>query len=447
MATPWHSRVMAPPHNWTQLATPRIRLIAGGTLYLYALWWVFGAVISPTYGYDGHIIRPLWITQIVTSWSLAVLPLLYLPSRMLRPSQVILLSLYIMVYAPTQLFIPHYLTRDVGEIIAFQLALAGCFALLNATYWLKPLELPIPRVSSGIYWLCVTGLTLLLLATLQFTVGLRLQMVSLLEVYTLREQFKVEATRLVNYAFAWLGNLVAPFLIAEGLARRKATLIAAAILLQLIMFSLAGSKAFLFGVGFVLAVYLACLGDPRQLPWRYVGMVGLGVFVGGWIDVFMGSFLVSGFGTLRGVIVPGQLTSYYFDYFSNHPWAQLGDGTLKGLMPYPYDLPVPNLIAREYFGDPNIVANANIWADGYANFGYLGMLIATLILGLTLMLLDAVSKGLSLRFVALALIMPAVSIANSAMLTSLLTQGVGLLIVLLYFHPRPGAEAKATGET
>jgi hypothetical protein len=75
------------------------------------------------------------------------------------------------------------------------------------------------------------------------------------------------------------------------------------------------------------------------------------------------------------------------------------------------------------------------------------MLIATLILALTLMLLDAVSKGLSLRFVALALIMPAVSIANSAMLTSLLTQGVGLLIVLLYFHPRQGAEAKATGRT
>jgi hypothetical protein len=134
--------------------------------------------------------------------------------------------------------------------------------------------------------------------------------------------------------------------------------------------------------------------------------------------------------------VPGQLTSYYFDYFSSHPWAMLGDGTLKGLVPYPYDLPVPNLIAREYFGDPNIVANANIWADGYANFGYLGMLIATLILALTMMLLDAASKGLSLRLVALILVMPAVSLANSAMLTSILTQGLGLTLLLLYLHPR-----------
>lgn len=436
MATSSRSPVWAGERGWSRLLSTRLLLVATGLLYLYALWWVYGNVISPTYGYDGHIIRPLWYSQIVASWALAILPLLYVPSKMARPSQVILLSLYLMVYAPTQLLIPHYLTRDIGETTTFQLMLAACFGLLNATYWLKPLIVPIPRVSSTVYWSGVTLLTGALLALLHFTVGLRLQMVSLLEVYTLREQFKLEASRMVNYAFAWLGNLIAPFLIAEGLARRKGALLAIAILLQLVMFSLAGSKAFLFGIGFVVAVYVASWGDPRQLPWRYVGMVGAGVLIGGWIDVAMGSFLVSGFGTLRGVIVPGQLTSYYFDYFSSHPWAMLGDGTLKGLVPYPYDLPVPNLIAREYFGDPNIVANANIWADGYANFGYLGMLIATLILALTMMLLDAASKGLSLRLVALILVMPAVSLANSAMLTSILTQGLGLTLLLLYLHPR-----------
>jgi hypothetical protein len=80
-------------------------------------------------------------------------------------------------------------------------------------------------------------------------------------------------------------------------------------------------------------------------------------------------------------------------------------------------------------------ANANFWADAYANFGYAGIVCFTLLLALVLWLYDSGSAGRDRYVTALVIALPAFAVANSGLLTSLLTHGIGLAMLLMYLMP------------
>ena len=74
----------------------------------------------------------------------------------------------------------------------------------------------------------------------------------------------------------------------------------------------------------------------------------------------------------RLIATPGLLTGMYVEFFSAHPKAMLAHSVLAPFLAYPYDREPSFLIGRAYFGSETVQANANIWADGYANFGWAG---------------------------------------------------------------------------
>jgi hypothetical protein len=94
------------------------------------------------------------------------------------------------------------------------------------------------------------------------------------------------------------------------------------------------------------------------------------------------------------------------------------------------------LIGSVYFHSASNDANANIWADAYANFGYAGILCFTLLLAILLWLYDSMAaSSRDVQVAALAIGLPAFALANGGLLTSLLTNGVGLAMLLIYLMP------------
>jgi hypothetical protein len=81
-------------------------------------------------------------------------------------------------------------------------------------------------------------------------------------------------------------------------------------------------------------------------------------------------------------------------------------------------------------------ADANIWADGFANFGYLGMLGATLALGAWLWLVDSSGRNRNARLIMLMVGVPGFVLANCGLLTSLGNHGLGFTLLLIYLLPR-----------
>jgi hypothetical protein len=420
-----------------KLGVRRLALVVAGLAYLAVLWRVFVTLLVPWFAYERAQISDLSLPLTCFNYAIAALPLLWMPTRLTRPSQIIYFCLWLLVYAPTQVFIHHYLDqREPGEIVLFQFALAGAFLITGLCYWSRRLPIPIPRIKSLAYWSVIAVVGFAMLAHVAIGLGLELRALSLFDVYDVREEFSQDVTRFVAYSFGWLANVIVPLVFAYGLVRRSVPIALLAVAIQLLLYMQSGSKSFLFGLGFLAVSLLAMQGRAKLFGAKFVAITTGGVALGALIDTLMGSFLVTAFGARRAIYVPGQLTSYYYDFFVDRTPAMLGDSTLRSVVDYPYDLPVPFLIAREYFGRPTMMANANAYADGFAHFGYVGLFLAAFALMVVLWVYDSVSRGKDLRITSLVAVIPAVSLCNSSVQTSLVTHGIAFAILALWLFPR-----------
>ena len=171
------------------------------------------------------------------------------------------------------------------------------------------------------------------------------------------------------------------------------------------------------------------------------GTAGL-VLVSSLLQLWLNSGMLFSVFVRRLIATPGLLTGYYLDFFSQNPKALLGHSILRSVVDYAYQYPPAIQIGFTYFGDPSISANANLWADAFANFGFAGIFGFTFLLGLVMWLFDSVAQGRSQRLTSLLFGMPAFFLTNTALLTSLLTHGIGLVLLIVYLIPRAAPEAQ-----
>jgi hypothetical protein len=131
------------------------------------------------------------------------------------------------------------------------------------------------------------------------------------------------------------------------------------------------------------------------------------------------------------------LNSYhYFEFFSSHPKGHLGYGILRGVVTYPYPVDPAHLIGSVYYGSSDTSANANLWADAFSNFGFGGIAGFTIVLAAFLSVYDGIAVHRDLRIAALLIVVPSFALTNTALLTTLLTHGLFLVLILLVLMPK-----------
>ncbi len=225
-------------------------------------------------------------------------------------------------------------------------------------------------------------------------------------------------------------------LIALGVARPRWRYLALGIAGEFLLYVLQGSKASLFLIPLVPLVAVAIrLGRRRFGPLVIWGGVAM-VLVAAALTALMDSPWPLALSVVRLIALPGQLTADYFDYFSTHAPYLLSHSILRGFVDAPYPVDPPFLIGAAYLHHV-VDANASFWADSIANFGLAGIIPFTAILGAILWLLDVVAAKKSLVIVGPAIAIFALTLSNGALLTAVLTNGIGLALLLVYLLP-PG---------
>ena len=424
----------------------RAAILAGAASYVALLACSYAFHISPAYAYLGYTLAPAPPAVLVLAFMAAWLPALWVPVRLTRPSQVVYWMLFLLVYVPSA-FIPFmaYGTAPLGQLPLLGV-LVVAFASVAAIYRLPRLVLPRVRVVPGLYWTLLAIVVAALGALVISRLGVRLEIPSLLDVYDVREEFKAaEPSRAVSYGVSWLGNILLPFVIATGLIKRMPVLVLMGIAGQLVIFSLTGFKSVLLSSALLVLLLVALGNDGRRFGTLAVWGSAVLVASSWLLDALANTFVFSSFLVRRLIVTPGILTGWYHEFFSEHPKAHLGHSVLEGFTAYPYDVVPPLLIGREYFGRAETYANANLWADAYANFGYAGIVGFTLVLMIVLWLFDSLVRGRDWRQVKLAALLlgvPAFTLSNTALITSLLTHGAALAWLVLYLLPR-GALVRA----
>jgi hypothetical protein len=426
--------------NPDRAGVPRLGAAGLGWLvaYAFALGLSHALVIAPAFvymGFEDVPPDPFVAVALLPSYLLCARRL---PASWERPSAVVYWILFLLVVAPIHV-LPVFTTRLTTPVWLMVGSVAVAFWLLGFLYSVRLPPIARPTVTARLYWPAYALTWLVLLGVVVSYYGLRVQLLSLEEIYEVRDSYRASfehVPRVARYAVTWLGNVVAPIALARGLATRRWAWVVAGVATELVLVSITGFKHLLFASVLVAAVVvLARTTDLRRLGRRVAALAVAGVCAVTAIDAGTGNFVLSSLFVRRLILTAAINTKYHFAYFQDRPKAMLGYGLLSRWVDYPYDRPPAFLVGEAYYGNPETSANANLWADAYANFGLAGVFGCTAVLALVLYLVDWIGRGLPTGLALAALAQSAVSLSNTAMLTVFLTHGMLLAVLLVAFMP------------
>ena len=200
------------------------------------------------------------------------------------------------------------------------------------------------------------------------------------------------------------------------------------LLLQVIIFSIAGHKFYLFA----LPVAIILSGIYREglvffIPVLFIGALIVAKLLNDYYNFFFFIYMIP----FRQMFLPALITGNFLDFFANHAPDFLTQSILGRFgFESDYDLPLPYLIDFHY-GDGTASANTGLVADAVSNFGFFGVFIYPILFSVVLKMLDSSSKHIYLGHSFGIIVFFSVSFINTAFFTALLTGGVLFILIFL----------------
>jgi hypothetical protein len=239
---------------------------------------------------------------------------------------------------------------------------------------------------------------------------------------------------LMNYLVHWQAKVINPFLITLSYLNKKPRLLTFSMLLQILLYLITAHKSFiLIPIAIIVVIKVLDKYDFLKVS-AYLASLGI---VGSLIlykvfDLILVPFII----IYRLLFLPAQIKYYYYDFFSANPFTYFSEGAIGKILGlnFPYEMPTNNMISSIYFGMPESAANTGYLADAYANGGFVGMLIMTLLLTLVFILIDSLTVYIRKNVVVGMSIFLIMGLNDLGLLTTLLTGGMLFLILVLYLE-------------
>lgn len=397
-------------------------------LFRLSLDLAYVYVVSPIYSYSGFT-TSLSFVAVVESYLMMILIGLVIPSNIGRASDFFIWMFTIASIIPSLSF---YAMHSGSRIFMYAIMI-GFFCVVLFT------RLPVIRIGTlkegriiGIFLLIIMVIAVAI--SLITKGGLSHFNLDLSKVYEHRR----EVGALINigvwgYINTWVYKVVNPALIAWALWRKKYRLFLIFVALQVLFFAISSHKSVLFYPVLILAVYFFVKQKKafQHLTW---GLIGVILFSSLCSLLFDYNWLSSLF-IRRVFFVPAQLSFAYYELFSNIGHVYMSNSVLSSLFSYPFEYNYTNMVSLYLLGNPDTNCNNGFLATGYMHFGYLGMWIFSIIVGLLLWIVDSLIGKRMPKWLGISVLtIPFFSLFTSADLTTaLLTHGIllGLLILLI----------------
>jgi hypothetical protein len=442
----------------------RLFLALAALIYGLGLQYGYTAFISPLLSFQGEIDLNPGADAWIIGQTLAVLPALFLPVQRQSVASLGVAITYLVVYIPCCTVALHVIDYANNGYFLFMLWLMVCLALISVIVRWGTTDQDGDETFRSRRDRNTRLLTLFSFAVLAFAIVVEAYIISVfglnlasigdfldlmyLNRETVFDRIYTERLGGTQYLVFAQRDVVLPMLFALGVYRRAWWLALVAILGQAGV-GLATAQKGAFGYAALQTViYIAWSGMvlPRiPATLRLVAGAAAGVWavlvlyaLTGWEDPMILS-------VRRTLTANGVLTAYYFDYFSKADFvyyaqtlASLG-GQYVWQTSYTY-------IIGSYMSPFANSANVNFWGDAYANLGFLGVLLASLLFALILLLVDSFGRRGYPEFVALAFVPSIFNVCSTGLQTSIITGGIWLMVLLLALLPRRVAEPGRVAE-
>lgn len=438
------SRDLSPAGRWRgeQAAARRVAAyllfaisLAG---FMAALEFTYAAFMAPRFGYLGYVYH-----EPSPEWMLAVYLLLlaaagFLPYSTRQASGFAVWFLYVALLVPVAAVPLYGSTRDPADTFLFAFYCAAIWACVALILRRSPTPvIPIRQSRSGLFWLIIASVSLVTYAYIQVIFGIRFNIVSLFEVYDTRLHYRDEGlptVPLLGYLITNQGNVINPLLMVMAIVRRRPPLLVAGLVGQLILYSTTGYKTVLISIPLAVAIAL-CLRHRRSLTGI---MIVVASTILAWAAITIDRIASVGMVDIvvsRIYLTAGYLIPHYRDVYDGAPWAMWDYSFLGPLVDTPYTMTPGFYVGAKALGQPDVQANASLFADGYANLGLAGIAIEAAALVAILLLADGASRHLPLAVVMPTALLPVFSLANGSPFTAFLSYGFALMILLFALLP------------
>ncbi len=413
--------------------------------YVGCFQWLYLHYLYPIFEYFGYGYNEPAASQLILAWFLAMLPSLWMPIELTRPSQLIYWILYLTVIIPS-MFVPMYAgLNSSAEISVLMVVLCLGFAVAGLSYLVPLLPLRFYQVSRRSFWMGFAVLGGFLLSWMIAVFHGQMQLVSFANVYDLRQSAEdVVYGSSVNYSYMWLSGAINPFLMGWGLYYQRRWLFLLGAAAQVLVYSTLAAKSALLSIVFMVGFYLLFKVRRPAFALKFslvallvIAIPCVSISVAGenpgalhllFLAVLVQRMLSSG----------GLATAQYYDFFQRNPLTYLS--SVKGInwfIHYPYKYPVGQEIGLAYAGTTDLDATAHFWAtDGLEAFGIPGILFVSLLCAALFLVLDSVAQKHDVRLPALLICFAGMNLANASIFTSVLSGGLALLMFLIYLMPR-----------
>ncbi len=427
------------------------------TFALALLWFhfEFTAEIYP-FVLDANISRSS--DEVTLGVALSLFPTFWTPRRLERPSQVFAYIVYMSVYLPFCTVGLQCVAIPLEELAPY--ILVCCIALIAffsiARFAPRPIVrqgLPYPMVLWGI-----VAASIAIIAISAMTLGIDWKPLALEDVYDLRlerrDQFAAGGALLVvlGYLLPPLNNFLSPAIVHAGLVRRQVPLFLLGAAITFAAYQTTGAKGAL-GASVVVVIAAVVWGSTRAdrfgfATWRIAAMFLCFIFLAPFLDTvrddesrWLTNLMVS-----RNFIIPPMLSSFWVEFFSQNPYGYYASTGVLGLLfgrEEIYGMALPRVIGLYYVGTEQANANVNLFAEGYAQAGLLGVIIASIVAAVVLRLLDRVSIDRDPRFILPVCVPLAYCLVDGHIFGLILTNGLWMLILVVYLLPKHATESRS----
>ncbi len=420
--------------KWQSLSVRIALACAMALLFRVVLDFLYASFMSRFYASSPTLSFPLFansLPRLLESYAIALALAIYLVASLYnrwRPSGIVLVLYFVVVMLPLSSL---YGLADAPA--SFVYAATISFAVLIAATDLLP-KVKVLRPGRYLLYLgllTVVGISAYVYGWLLLTGGLERLSFDLLSVYEVRADYMQTRGPLIAYFVPWQANVFNIIILCYGLEKRNYRLLGLVSLAQLLLFGMSGHKSFLLAPILAGGVFLVWQ-KKNAISYILLG-ASLVAFASYAYFLITGNMFLPSLFIRRLFFVPAGLHLVYYDFFSQpeHPLYMLSDSFLSNFVQNPYGISMPSLITSSYW-DIDFDPNVGYLGDAYGNFGLLGMLLFSAILGVALRIVDSVGSSLPSHFVAAAISIPAISITQSALFTSMLTHGLIPAILMLW---------------
>ena len=421
----------------------RFLTIALISLYTVALIWNYIVWLAPVWGYMGVDYSPVGTYYFLACLIASVLPSIWIPISISRPSMVTYWILYLLTYIPMIVGVSLSPKFTFIQVILFQLSCLFSFTLTGAGYYFKLIKIKEKYIPKFNFWVAFYCAMLLMFLYVIYIFKGNFKLVSPFDenLYDLRFSGRdvAEGDKLVGYFTQWLSGAFLPFLLAIGIVYKKKLLILISCIGQIILYSTAANKAFILSIIYMVGIYYITKKTSKFgifLTFFLIILITFLTFSQIYFedDFKLIFFPITSIVMLRTVSISTINAVNYYDFFSTNPFTYYSHINIIGkFVRYPYgDLALGQVIGVTMSGNADSNWNANFYiTDGFVAMGYSGLIIIGIISGLIFYIIDSLIKSQNIILCTLLITISSVSLMNVSIFTTLLTGGLIYLILFL----------------